>query len=100
LFWAYVMKQRQEYAKEQAQADDWKSHGSHLAESFLTRFLERLYVDPKFITDPLTPDQLKAANAWKIAYLQRLRREKTDESYITAYLKAWNLTEAEVFPGK
>jgi hypothetical protein len=34
---------------------------------------------------------------WKIAYLQRLRKEKTDESYINAYLKAWNLSPAEAF---
>jgi hypothetical protein len=50
------------------------------------------------IARPLTDAQMKAANAWKIAYLQRLRREKTDESYINAYLKAWNLSPAEVFP--
>ena len=54
-------------------------------------------VDTKLITEPLTADQLKAANVWKLAYLQRLRREKTDEQYIQAYLKAWNLTENEVF---
>jgi hypothetical protein len=42
---------------------------------------------------------MRAANAWKIAYLQRLRREKTDESYINAYLQAWNLSATEVFGG-
>ncbi|MEY4385366.1 MAG: hypothetical protein RLY20_649 [Verrucomicrobiota bacterium] len=69
-----------------------------MADRFLEGFFVSLLVDPKYITEPLAPDQLKAANAWKIAYLQHLRREKTDESYIHAYLKAWNLTEADVFP--
>ena len=60
-------------------------------------FLQTLKVDPELITNPLTADQIKAANVWKIAYLLRLRREKTDESYINAYLKAWNLSSTEVF---
>jgi hypothetical protein len=51
----------------------------------------------KLITDPLAPDQVAAANAWKIAYLQRLRKENTDESYISAYLTAWKLSATEVF---
>jgi hypothetical protein len=55
-------------------------------------------VDLTYITGPLANEQVKAANAWKIAYLQRLRREKVDLSYIVAYLKAWNLSSAEVFP--
>jgi len=67
---------------------------------FLDRFMQKLAVDSKYITEPLTSDQLKEANAWKVAYLQRLRREKTDESYINAYLEAWNLTEEEVFSEK
>ena len=65
-------------------------------------FLEREYadIDPKMVTEPLTAGQIKAANAWKVAYLQRLRREKTDESYLNAYLKTWNLNPADVFPQK
>jgi len=78
LYWAYVLKCRQGYAQ-------------------FPRLPSILMVDTKLITEPLTADQLKAANAWKLAYLQRLRREKTDEQYIQAYLKAWNLTEKEVF---
>ena len=41
--------------------------------------------------------QIRSTNAWKVAYLQRLRREKVDESYIHAYLKAWSIPPAEVF---
>ena len=45
----------------------------------------------------LSADDLKAANAWKIAYLRRLRTEKTDESYINAYVKAWGVDPKVVF---
>ena len=78
LYWAYIRKNRAFYEK-------------------YTLLPRELAVDSKLITEPLTADQLKAANVWKLAYLQRLRREKTDEQYIQAYLKAWNLTENEVF---
>ena len=53
--------------------------------------------DRALITEPLTQDQLDTANAWKVAYLNRLRAEKWDESYINAYLQAWNLSEEYVF---
>lgn len=59
--------------------------------------LSEAAVDARLITEPLSDEQLKTANAWKVAYLQRLRREKTDESYINTYLKAWNLSAGEVF---
>jgi hypothetical protein len=49
------------------------------------------------INTPANDDQLKVANAWKVAYLQRLRREKVDEPYIKAYLAVWKLAEAEAF---
>ena len=78
LYWAYILKNRKFYEK-------------------YTLIPPELAVDSKLITEPLTADQLKAANAWKLVYLQRLRREKADEQYIQAYLKAWNLTEKEVF---
>jgi hypothetical protein len=90
LFWAYVMKQREEF----------KTHIAPLAsvnEVAFTNWIGRLFVDSKYVTEPLTAEQLKAANAWKVVYLQRLRREQVDESYINAYLKAWNLTATEVF---
>jgi hypothetical protein len=62
-----------------------------------TQLIASAAVDPSYIIQPLTHEQLKAANAWKIGYLQRLRRENVDESYINAYLKAWNLSATEVF---
>ena len=46
---------------------------------------------------PLTGAETNSMNAWKCRYLRRLRAEKTDESYIDAYLKAWNLDARDVF---
>jgi len=60
-------------------------------------FFKEVYVDHALITEPLTREQLDKANAWKVKYLNRLRDEKWDESYINAYLKAWNLTDEYVF---
>ena len=92
LFWSYVFRKREEY--------ETKIAPLVLANGrVVTNWLGRLYVDTKFVTEPLTEVQLKTANAWKFAYLQRLRREKTDESYINAYLKVWNLSREEVFGG-
>jgi hypothetical protein len=87
LFWAYVFKARQDY---QTLIDSTKPS---LKEQAVSNFIARqLYVDPKYVSLPFTDDQLQAANAWKIAYLNRLQRQNTDPSYINAYLKAWNLS--------
>ena len=40
--------------------------------------------------------EIKTAYAWRVKYLRRLRREGTDESYIEAYKKAWNLLEEDL----
>ena len=60
-------------------------------------FWKKVPVDRKYILDPLTEENMRAANAWKVAYLNRLRSEQWDESYINAYLQAWNLSEEYVF---
>lgn len=83
LFWVYVMDQRKEYSR-------W-NQGRPSDKGNLRIFFDRLAVDPKYITETLTDQQLEAANAWKIVYLNRLQRDNTDPSYINAYLKAWNL---------
>lgn len=90
LKWCYVMRKRKEYQMLIAQI-------SGPTDSFVSNFVNGLFVDSALVTQSLAPDQLEAANAWKIAYLQRLRRENTDESYINAYLKAWNLSATKVF---
>jgi hypothetical protein len=90
LFWAYVLKQRREYQ------ELFKSmHGTNNASA--ASLLARLTIDPKYVTDPLPDGAVQKANAWKIAYLQRLSKENVDQSYINAYLKAWNLQRADVF---
>lgn len=90
LFGAYVTAKRDEYSR---LINSGRSSDSPAFRSFF----RGLKVDPKFITGSLDDEELQSANIWKIAYLQRLRREKVDESYIQAYLKAWNLSEKQVF---
>lgn len=91
LYWNYVLRKRHEY-EEEIERDKGLRQASH------DDFLKGLDVDAKLITEPLTAEQKKAANAWKVKYLQRLHREKEYETYIDAYLKAWNLSRAEVLP--
>jgi hypothetical protein len=93
LFWSYVKSQREEYQKLAASKIGASDHS-------VENFLKELVVDSKYITEPLNDLQLQNANAWKVPYLQRLRQEKTDEQYVQAYLKAWNLSEEEVFGKK
>jgi hypothetical protein len=90
LQWAYVMAKRAEFEKVAESGIDSNS-------LWMSNFFARTHVDRKFIVEPLSDENLKAANAWKVAYLRRLRAEKTDESYINAYLDAWNLSPQEVF---
>lgn len=42
----------------------------------------------------LEPDENDTNGEWRIPYLKRLRAEGTDETYINAYLDAWNLDES------
>ena len=88
--WEHVMHKRVEY--ENLMASD--SAGN---QNDIEKFFNRVYVDHALITEPLTQNQIDAANAWKVAYLNRLRSEQWDESYINAYLQAWNLSEEYVF---
>lgn len=90
LHWRYVLEKRAEYEQQYV-----RTRAENTLRS--SNFLARVWVDPKLITEPLTDAQLKAADAWEIAYLQRLHREQADESYINAYLQAWNLSGTEVF---
>jgi hypothetical protein len=92
LQWTYVLEKRAEYEQQYVQ-----THTENTLYS--SNFLARLWVDPKLVTEPLSDRQLEAGRAWKIAYLQRLRHERTDECYINAYLQAWSLAPADVFGG-
>ena len=88
--WDYVMRKRTEY-------EAFAASGKAEEPSEIERFFSRVSVDHALITEPLTQNQIDAANAWKVAYLNRLRSEQWDESYINAYLQAWNLSEEYVF---
>lgn len=92
LFWSYVQATQQEYR-------ELLDTGQTTNSIRVKKLLAHLAVDANYITDPLTDAQVKAANAWKVSYLQRLRREQVDESYINAYLKSWNLSSEAVFNG-
>ena len=92
-YWEHVMNKRKEYEEEFA-------NNTKSPPGIVQRFFDTLYVDPKHVTEPLTEEDIDAANAWKVAYLNRLRAEKWDESYINAYLDAWDLTEEYVFGEK
>lgn len=89
LHWTYVLEKWAQYQRDYVRAGPESPDPSN--------FLAHVFVDSRLVTNPPTEVQEKAANAWKFAYLQRLRRENTDESYINAYLKAWNLSAADVF---
>lgn len=83
LLYAYVMKERKQY-EENLNRDPGRGR--------LVEFqLSRLAVDASYITNHLSGLQRRAAEEWKISYLKRLRSNHTDESYIKAYLKAWDL---------
>ena len=90
LFWSSVLASRKKYADLSA------GSGAAQVESAF-RSVERYGFDPKLITQPLTDDQAQAADAWKAAYLRRLRTEKIDLSYINGYMKAWHLDSSRVF---
>jgi hypothetical protein len=89
-YWAHVMQRRDEYAQLVAKGED-------ATPLDFEHFFRKIYVNKKFITEPLHSEQLQSANAWKVAYLRRLRAQKTDESYINAYLQAWGLDAKAVF---
>ena len=88
LFWAYVLKERERY---QEALVNFNSHPS-----VISNHIRRIKVDQHFITEPMTDEQVCQANAWKIEYLRRLRREGADEAYIIAYLKAWRLEPSQI----
>ena len=90
LCWCYVSDRQKEY---QAAINNGETDTTRLG-----HLMQKLAVDPKFVTNSPSEQQIQAMNAWKIAYLQRLRKENKDQSYIDAYLKAWNLTAGQVFP--
>lgn len=90
LLWAHASRMQTEYQQLFRDGHDFDS-------PWIKNFLNRLVIDQKYLTLPLTSEEAQTANSWKSRYLQRLRESKLDESYINAYLKAWNLSATQVF---
>lgn len=91
LFWAYVQMKRSRYQQLLDQGDKTN-------EPVFLNLMSDLAVDPKLVTEPLSPEQIHSANAWKVSYLQRLKNENVDGSYISGYMQVWNLSPEQVFP--
>ena len=90
LYWEYVRGMRFEYEKESQIS---KTTGSELN---LKSFFDRLECPSELVRQPPSDEEIRVTNGWRIEYLRRLRREGTDESYIEAYKKAWNLSEDDL----
>ncbi len=99
LFWAYVLAQRQEYARWQARWSQWAATGRQLppGSGFFDNRWAGVALDRSLITTQLTTGQVRAANAWKVDYLKHLLRANVDRTYIDAYMKAWGIAPGEVF---
>jgi hypothetical protein len=83
----YVLYQHQKY-------EGFISNGRTLEADFLLR---RVAINHGLITNPPSADNVNASCGWKIAYLKRLRSRNVDQSYLAAYLEAWNLSSNSVF---
>jgi hypothetical protein len=88
--WSHITQKRKEYEAIRVSGQDTDNVTA-------SNFFRSVHVDRKYITEPLSAEDVQAANAWKVAYLRRLRQEKTDELYINAYMQAWNLASNDVF---
>ena len=87
LYWSYVVYKNREY-----------QHAIQTEPALIVqRTVHTTGLDLSLITNALPADQIKKANAWKIAYLRRLRSQHVDQSYIKGYLQAWNLSSNDVF---
>jgi hypothetical protein len=92
LFWTYVLEKRQNYNN--------LIDGGQTADSpEIKVLLNDLAVDSRYIVQPLTSNDLSSAITWKLSYLKRLNREKTDDSYINAYLDVWKVSADAVSAG-
>ncbi len=90
LKWEYVFRKRREFQRLLDQDE------SPEIEIMSSRFKKNLNCPFHFIEAPPSDEEIRVTTGWRVAYLRRLRREGTDESYIEAYKKAWNLSEEEL----
>lgn len=90
LYWEYVSWKRMEYIQKVQTSTSSGDAGG------LTRFLYSFDCPAELVTNPPSDEEIRATRGWRIAYLQRLRREGADELYVAAYKKAWEITEEEL----
>ena len=90
LDWEYVRYKRKErIAVAQEPDESWRK-------TSLNRFDKTLVCSKSLVVSEPSDEEIRVTNGWRIEYLRRLRREGTDESYIEAYKKAWNLSEDDL----
>lgn len=87
LYWSYVVYQNRKY----------KNDIQTMPLPTANILAKKTRVDLNLITNSLSTDQIKKANSWKIPNLRRLKGQNVDQSYINAYMQAWNLSSNEVF---
>jgi len=84
LRWIYMLSKRKEYHRR-------VEMGLEDGNTVSSEFAETLGIDAKLVLQPVTADDLRDANAWKSRYVNRLLREEVDQSYVSAYCRAWGL---------
>ena len=90
LDWEYVRSKRQERELIDSDLDAFRRN------MLLEDFNQHLACPSSLVESDPTDEELRVTRGWRIDYLRRLRREGTDESYIEAYKKAWNLSEDDL----
>ena len=88
--WEYVSRKRHEYQRILEQP------GNPEFATSLAHFTRTLECSVGLVENSPSDEELRVTRGWRIDYLRRLRREGTDESYIEAYKKAWNLSEDDL----
>ena len=90
LDWEYVRCKRKERIAIVQEPDEYRRN------ILLETFNQRLACAESLVVSEPSDEEIRVTTGWRIAYLRRLRREGTDESYIEAYKKAWNLSEDDL----
>ena len=90
LDWEYIRCKRMEREKIVNDPDEFRRN------MLLEIFNQHLACPSSFVESEPTDEEIRVTTGWRVDYLRRLRREGTDESYIEAYKKAWNLSEDDL----
>lgn len=90
LDWEYIRCKRMERETIVSEPDEFRRN------MLLDVFNQHLACPSSLVESEPTVEEIRITTGWRAAYLRRLRREGTDESYIEAYKKAWNLLEDDL----